>query len=286
LKRRSGGDVKRSNNFIVGLLTVVLVAGCGTDEGSNPSADLELEDMVGTWDATFFKYTSRTNPNVSVDVLAAGGVASMTVAPDGGFSVVVVNPGQPVDVISGSLDVVDGEILVHDAGANETLTFQASLTGGQLAMITNQATYDFVGNGDEVLAILETEWEPTSGTSMADLAGTWAATELLFISQPDEADTVDVIQEGGSLTFETDDDGSYGFSLALPGDLPALEFGTVFIDEGRLILIPDSPEDPIIFNFELVIDTLLLEGTGEYDFDENGTADSAIVEAELQRDGT
>jgi hypothetical protein len=276
--------MKRSRVFIGGLLAVVLAAGCGSDDGSAPNGDLTLEGLVGTWNATLFKYTSRTNPNLSVDAIAAGGVASMSVGSEGDYSVVVVIPGDPVNVIKGSLVVTDGTIVVHDAREDETLTFQATITGLALAMLTNHATFDFVGAGNEELATLEIVWEPASGTSMADLEGTWEGAELLFISQPDEADTVDVISDGGSLTLIIDDDGSYGLAMTLPEDLPALENGTVFIDEARLILIGDSPlSDVMVFNFELAADTLFLDGNSEYDFDDDGTDEPALIEAELQR---
>ena len=276
--------MKRSSKFIAGLLAIVLTAGCGNDEGSGPNTDFTLDDIVGTWNATLFKYTSRANPDVSFDIVAAGGVASMTVGSDGGFSVVLVIPGETVDIIEGSLVVGDGTIVTHDVGESETLTFQAAITGETLAMMTNHATFDFVGNGNEVLATLEIAWEPTAGPSVADLEGTWDGTRFLFISMPSEADSVDVLGDGGRLTLIIDDDGSYALAVAQPDELPALENGTVFIDEGRLILISDSPmDDPMVFDFELVADTLFLEGNSEYDFDDDGTDDPARIEAELER---
>jgi len=276
--------MNRSRIIVPGLLAILLSLGCGDDEGSGPDSSLALEDITGTWNATLFKYTSRANPSISFDVIAAGGVASMTVGSDGGYSVVIVVPGEPVDVLGGSLTVTEGTIVVHDESEDETLTFQAALTGESLAMLTDYATFDFVGNGNEVLATLEAEWDRTEETSVADLEGTWEGVEVLFISLPDEADTVDVIPDGGSLTLIIDDDGRYGLALSLPGDLPALENGTVFIDEGRLILIGDSPlSDTLIFIFELTGNTLILSGNGEYDFDGDGNDDPAAIEAELQR---
>ena len=276
--------MKRSSRSVAGLLAIILAMGCGDDEGSGPNTDFTLEDIVGTWDAALFKYTSRTNPAVSFDIIEAGGVASMTVGSDGGFSVVVLAPGEALDVISGSLTVENGTIVLHDSDENESLSFQAGFVGETLSMRTPEAEFDFIGSGNEEPAMLEIVWEPTEGASVGELVGTWEGTKLLFISTPRETDTVDVLADGGSLALTIEDDGSYSLGIALPDMLPALETGTLFIDGNRLILIGDSPmDDPAVFDFSRIADMLFLDGDGEYDFDDDGEDDSALIEAELER---
>ena len=276
--------MRRSSRAIAGLLAIILALGCGDDEGPAPDPDFTLEDLVGTWDAALFKYTSRTNSAVSYDVIEAGGLASMTVASDGGFSVVVLAPGEALDVISGSLTVEDGVIVAHDSGEDETLSFEAGFVGTTLSMRTPDAEFDFIGSGNEEPAILEIAWDPTEGTSVGELAGTWEGTKLLFISSPGATDTVDVLAEGGALALTIGDDGSYSLGIALPDELPALETGTLLIDGSRLILISDSPLiDPVVFVFSRIGNTLFLDGDGEYDFDDDGEDDPADIEAELER---
>ena len=276
--------MKRSSRSVAGLLAIILAMGCGDDEGPGPNPDFTLDDIVGTWDAASFKYTSRTNSAVSFDVIEAGGVASMTVGSDGGLSVVVLAPGEALDVISGSLTVENGTIVVHDSDENESLSFQAGFVGETLTMRTPDAEFDFIGSGNEEPAILEIAWEPTEGTSVGQLVGTWEGTKLLFISTPSQTDTVDVLADGGSLALTIEDDGSYSLGIALPDELPAVETGTLFIDGSRLILIGNSPmDDPAVFDFSRIADMLFLNGDGEYDFDDDGEDDPARIEAELER---
>ncbi len=276
--------MKRSSRSVAGLLAIILAMGCGDDEGPGPDPDFTLDDIVGTWDAALFKYTSRTNSAVSFDVIEAGGVASMTVGSDGGFSVVALAPGEALDVISGSLTVENGTIVVHDSDENESLSFQVGFVGETLTMRTPDAEFDFIGSGNEEPAILEIVWEPTGGTSVGQLVGTWEGTKLLFISTPSQTDTVDVLADGGSLALTIEDDGSYSLGIALPDELPAVETGTLFIDGSRLILIGDSPmDDPAVFDFSRIADMLFLDGDGEYDFDDDGEDDPARIEAELER---
>ena len=66
--RRVGREMKRSSRSVAGLLAIILAMGCGDDEGPGPDPDFTLDDIVGTWDAALFKYTSRTNPAVSSPV--------------------------------------------------------------------------------------------------------------------------------------------------------------------------------------------------------------------------
>jgi hypothetical protein len=276
--------MRRSSRAIAGLLAIILALGCGDDEGAAPDPDFVLEDLVGTWDAAAFKYTSRTNTAVSYDIVEAGGLASMTVGSDGEFSVVVLAPGDALDVISGSLTVEDGIIVAHDSEENETLSFEGGFVGTTLSMRTPDAEFDFIGNGNEEPAILEMAWEPTEGASVGELAGSWDGTKFLFISAPSETDTVDVLADGGALGLTIEDDGSYLLGMALPDKLPAVEMGTLLIDGSRLIFINDSPfADPAVFNFSRIADTLFLGGEGDYDFDDDGDDDPADIDAELER---
>ncbi|MEE9132297.1 MAG: hypothetical protein V3U13_01935 [Gemmatimonadota bacterium] len=270
---------------LAGFSAVVLAAGCGGDGGTGLNADFTLPDIAGTWEASEFKFTSKSNTAVSVDIVALGGDATLTVAGDGSYSLVSLVPGRAIDVVKGELSVEDGTIVVSESGgAGNRMVFQAGLSDNTLTMATGDAEFDFINNGNEEPANLQIVWKRATGTTVADLEGTWEASVFRFISLPVRADTVDVIADGGSLTVMISDDASYSVGIAEPDELPLLATGTVLIDEGRLILIGGlGPDGPQVFNFELAGDTLSLEGEGEFDFDADGVDDPAIVEAVLER---
>jgi hypothetical protein len=270
---------------LVGFSAVVLAAGCGGDDGTGLNADFTLADIAGTWEASEFKFTSKSNTAVSVDIVALGGDATLTVAGGGTYSLVSLVPGRAIDVVKGELSVEGGTIAVSESsGAGNRMAFQAGLSDNTLTMATGDAEFDFINNGNEEPANLQIVWNRATGTTVADLEGTWEASVFRFVSLPVRADTVDVIADGGRLTVMISDDASYSVGIAEPDELPLLETGTALIDEGRLILIGGlAPDEPQVFNFELAGDTLSLEGEGEFDFDADGVDDPAIVEAVLER---
>ncbi len=121
------------------------------------------------------------------------------------------------------------------------------------------------------------------GITIADLAGTWDATTATFEGVVGSG-FVDVIADGGSVTLTITGDGRFTFVLTLPGESPETASGTMHFEEDALVMtFDDDPSDPTFFIFFFSDDTLTLAGEDEFDFDDDGVDEPAILTLVLQR---
>ena len=121
------------------------------------------------------------------------------------------------------------------------------------------------------------------GITIADLAGTWDATTATFVEVVGSG-FVDVIADGGSVTLTITGDGRFTFVLTLPGESPETASGTMHFEEDALVMtFDDDPSDPVFFIFFFSDDTLTLSGEDEFDFDDDGVDEPAILTLVLQR---
>ncbi|KPK81669.1 MAG: hypothetical protein AMS25_05320 [Gemmatimonas sp. SM23_52] len=265
--------------LLIGLLGVGLLVGCDED-GTGP-AGFTLADLVGTWDASVFVFVSQSSPPDSADFIAEGADVRLTVAANGGYSIVVWTPELIADVISGTVSVDDGDIVITEGDG--TISFSAELSGNTLSMHTDEVDFDF-GDGDEPAELQIVFQLKTTGTLIDDLVGDWDATTFLFISEAVPPDTFDAIAEGGSLAITVTGDSRYTTILEFPSEPTDTIYGTLLILTGELALIEDSDTDSwevMAFVFEVVGDTLMLEGEDEFDF---GSGDEpATLEIVMER---
>lgn len=259
--------MRLARTLLIGLLGVGLLVGCDED-GTGPGG-FTLADLVGTWDASVFVFVSQTSPPDSADFIAEGVDVRLTVAANGDFSIVMWGADNILDIMTGTVSVSDRTIVVNDdeEPGNPT-SFAGSLSGNTLRMDTDEVEFDF-GSGDEPADLHLVLGLKTAGTLIDDLVGDWDATTFLFISEAVPPDTFDVIDQGGSLAITVTTDSRYAVDVTFPGELPDSERGTLLILPGVLALIEDSDTDSwevMGFLFELVGDTLTLEGEDEFDF--------------------
>jgi hypothetical protein len=121
------------------------------------------------------------------------------------------------------------------------------------------------------------------GITIADLAGTWDATTATFEGVVGSG-FVDLIADGGSVTLTITGDGRFTFVLTLPGESPETASGTMHFEEDFLVMtFDDDPSDPVFFIFFFSDDTLTLAGEDEFDFDDDGVDEPAIITLVLQR---
>lgn len=122
--------------------------------------------------------------------------------------------------------------------------------------------------------------------TLDDLAGAWEILSFEFRSVSDPSQSLDLIDdlEGtGTLTIEAA--GAFSLELMLPGVPAEASMGELRIENGRLTVIDASDPDPIAFDIDLQGSTLTLvadEG-GEFDLDEDGEDEPAIVTLVLRR---
>jgi hypothetical protein len=278
--------MRKTVGFIAVLLGVGLYVGC--DDGG-PS-DLTLADLVGSWIGDQFEFTNRDNRMVSVDFVAAGADVAMTVAGNGRYTAAAVEPvGGFTDVITGAMLVEEGYLLMtDDAQPGETIAFAAQLAAGVLTIFSNEVSYDFdvPPDGVEEPADLRAVFRFATGTTVADLVGTWEATEYRYVSSPTPADTIDVIELGGGVNITLDADGRYALAVTLPGELPEDQSGVLMISGDMIYMIDDvDPVDLLVFEYALDGETVTMQGEDSIDFDDppDGIDDPAVVELVLVR---
>jgi hypothetical protein len=114
----------------------------------------------------------------------------------------------------------------------------------------------------------------STGVEVADLAGSYAATKLEFVSVNNPADTVDVFQAGVTVDLEIAENGDFELTVHSPGDADEVDTGTVELDGDKITL---QSSDPSSGTFSLIGDILRLHLTTgvEFDFDNSGTDDPA-----------
>ncbi len=123
--------------------------------------------------------------------------------------------------------------------------------------------------------------------SITDIAGNWTATQAIFSStEVPNKGTLDIIGEGGSLTFSIQNNGRFVITIMLPGEANQVFTGQLGFDEEWLAVSYD--EDPGEYDylfFELNADktNLTIRGEGTYDFDDDGMEDLAFIDLVLMR---
>lgn len=134
--------------------------------------------------------------------------------------------------------------------------------------------------------------------NVADLAGSWDATELSVTSKADPALSVRLIEGGGAVHWAIQPSGAFLGTAVVPGvllELPNIGVVTVPLS-GRIRLLDPStlrldfiPEIPPMFttvdgSFTLTGNTLtLVDEDAEYDFNLGGSDEPAVLRAVLVR---
>jgi hypothetical protein len=121
------------------------------------------------------------------------------------------------------------------------------------------------------------------GGELAPLVGTWRAETLTLTNQANPEQIVRLIQEGATFTLSILSNKQYQAVLQIFGQSNP-EFGTIKVTGTRVTLTPVTPPGPATtgtwrFQGEL----LILDGDTEFDFNQDGTNEQAVVHFELRR---
>jgi hypothetical protein len=241
-----------------------------------------LADLVGTWDATLFVYYRLPDLGDTLDVLAEGRGARWTVAPDGRYSMVWWTPGAILENVSGTVDVVNGQMIqTADEDPEVILVQDLRVTGSTISGGGDFAFgHDWSGDGEEDPSRIVSEWRrKRSGVLVNDLAGTWDATVFRYTSTADPNTTVDLVKdESLSITLFVGLDSRF-YLVVEPGGWTSTT--DELLIEGNQMLTRN--DDASAFVFSLEGDTWSFTGLDQYDFDGNGTPDPATLEVVLAR---
>ena len=129
-------------NLTFSTLALVLMAGCGDDDGTGVEAD----DIAGTWTATSMLFTQTAAPNAQVDVVVdEGAVVTLVLRADGTYTFTfVLDPENESDT---GTYTTSGSTLTIDPTDEDPETFTI-VRDGDTMTLTGDDTYDF-GSGNE-----------------------------------------------------------------------------------------------------------------------------------------
>ncbi|MDH5198359.1 MAG: hypothetical protein OEY20_14040 [Gemmatimonadota bacterium] len=243
-----------------------------------------LADLVGTWDATVLTYYRLPDLGDTLDALAGDGEARWTVAPGGNFSLIWWAPGVIFENVAGVVDVVNGQMIqtFYEAPAavivpdprvtGSTVTVQADLEFG--------ADWDGDGEDDDPSRIVM-EWrKKRTGVLIDDLAGAWDATVWRYTSTADPTTMVDLVADLGlSVTVTVTRDSRLYFVIEPGGWTSTTD--ELLIDGNQMLVRNGGESQSFVFSLE--DDTWSLAGLNEFDFDQDGTQDEAMLEAVVVR---
>jgi hypothetical protein len=121
---------------------VGLAWGCGD------SAGVTEADLIGTWNATAFKFSDFGDPVTDFDVMLIGGSVQIVIAANGAYTVTITIPQVPPEVTDGTWALQGNNLLVlTESGSSDVTELTVSLSGATLTVHASDLTFDF-GSGD------------------------------------------------------------------------------------------------------------------------------------------
>ena len=117
--------------------------------------------------------------------------------------------------------------------------------------------------------------------NMADIAGSWAATQAVFTNFATNT-TVDVVADGGSVSLTIQSDGRFTVTVSVVGEAPEVSTGRMGFDEDLLVIaFDDEPEEWEFFSIMHNEPTLSISGGNglvTFDFDNDGIEEAAFID--------
>jgi hypothetical protein len=128
-------------------LAACLQHACG---GDGPSEDLAYADLIGQWSLFSLIITSDADPSTAFDFRAAGGSGSLHFEADTTFLLVLLpDPGSPTQSSTGPVTLEQGSVVLTDDADPDTPLLTGTLSGQRLDFETDDAEFDFDGDGTD-----------------------------------------------------------------------------------------------------------------------------------------
>ncbi len=127
-------------------LAIPLLAGLAW--GCGDSTGVTEADLVGTWNATAFKFSDFGDPVMDFDVIGMGGSVQIVIAANGDYTVTTTIPGVGPDVATGTWVLQGGDLLIlTGTGETDGTEMTVGLSGTTLTVHSTDLMFDF-GNGE------------------------------------------------------------------------------------------------------------------------------------------
>ncbi len=131
---------KVATKAVVLFLAGVAVS-CGGD-ASGPGETPGPDFMVGNWTSTVLVITSTANPEVSVDLMAAGATFTLSVQPSGRYTAILSGFGQSSSE-SGMLSVEGTQVVFRRSIPSVEVARSTWVREGTDVILTGPTEYDF-----------------------------------------------------------------------------------------------------------------------------------------------
>ena len=125
--------------------------------------------------------------------------------------------------------------------------------------------------------ILMTACTEATGVELDDLAGTWTAESIVFTSVADPTLTVDVRDEGTTMSLTLGADGTFSWAFGFPGEASENETGTYTVFGNTMTITEWGEGDTETITIARVGDTLTLTLEDVFDFTEGVEVDAMMV---------
>jgi len=125
----------------------------------------------------------------------------------------------------------------------------------------------------------------TSNVTLADLAGTWDATQFTLTNPADGSQSVDLIGMGGSFTLTINASGAFSGTQTILGTTDTFS-GTIQLSGNHSMSLVDAanPSDITDVTYTLSGDHLVITSSDlTWDWNNDGTDEAANLSAALQR---
>lgn len=139
---------------------------------------------------------------------------------------------------------------------------------------------------DGQLSLPSTNGFAFSNIEIADIEGTWQATEVRFTSIDDQpVKEVELVAAGGSGALIVNFDGRFTLIIKESDGGGGVLTGGFSIDNGVFtVVFDDKPNNIVAWVAQSSGNTLLLQGPGNYDFEGDGNLEKVTVVLDLIRD--
>ena len=120
---------------------LMLSLSCGDGTG------VEVDDLVGTWDATMLEFTNPASPAQHVDLILEGWTYVLTLHADSTYDATLDDPDGPPEAITGVWEVTTDIFRMKDDTEQLWQEFDLARSGNTLTLTGADLNYDF-GEGD------------------------------------------------------------------------------------------------------------------------------------------
>ena len=140
-------------------LLVLLQIRCGDQGPEGPLTYAQLQGPV--WILLSLVFTSDANPATTFDFTAAAGSGSLRFEADTTFLLILVpNPGSPSRSSVGPVAIEGDTVVLTDNADPDLPLLSGTLEGTRLVLQTDDAEFDFNGDGTDEPAHVSAVFEP------------------------------------------------------------------------------------------------------------------------------